>query len=206
MYCVLFGKNPASYYKVYREWYMRSHGHDVEISNLPFIRPSNKNFIYDPFSIDFDSPFDKFDYEEFIQTQSHDSKNLDNVFNFADQDPNVKKDGSFNFENFMKSIESLSYSAMYSDDNSKKFTFKPMTEQIKLNGNKNLGKVKMPDYPGQQSTASTIRERTYLKLAQASVLARKNELGLILDILSSCLDVDPKQRPTIQGLLNSPIF
>jgi serine/threonine protein kinase len=84
LYCVLFGKNPASYYKVYREWYMRSHGHDVEISNLPFIRPSNKNFIYDPFSIDFDSPFDKFDYEEFIQSQSHESKNLDNVFNFAD--------------------------------------------------------------------------------------------------------------------------
>jgi serine/threonine protein kinase len=106
----------------------------------------------------------------------------------------------------MKSIESLSYSAMYTDNNSKKFTFKPMTEQIKLNGNQGLDRVKMPDYPGQQSTANTIREKTYLKLAQASVLARKNELGLILDILSSCLDVDPKQRPTIQGLLNSPIF
>ena len=38
------------------------------------------------------------------------------------------------------------------------------------------------------------------------VLERKNELGLILDLISSCLDVDPKKRPTIQGLLNSPIF
>jgi len=38
------------------------------------------------------------------------------------------------------------------------------------------------------------------------VLERKNELGLILDLISSCLDVDPKKRPTITGLLHSPIF
>ena len=42
--------------------------------------------------------------------------------------------------------------------------------------------------------------------AQAGVLARKNELGLILDLISSCLDVDPKRRPTIPGLLKSPLF
>lgn len=42
--------------------------------------------------------------------------------------------------------------------------------------------------------------------AQAKVLERKNELGLILDLISSCLDVDPKKRPTIPGLLNSPLF
>lgn len=38
------------------------------------------------------------------------------------------------------------------------------------------------------------------------MLARKNELGLILDLISSCLDVDPKRRPTIPGLLTSPLF
>lgn len=43
-------------------------------------------------------------------------------------------------------------------------------------------------------------------MAKATVLDRKNELGLILDLISSCLDVDPKKRPTIQGMLNSPIF
>jgi hypothetical protein len=42
--------------------------------------------------------------------------------------------------------------------------------------------------------------------AKAAVLARKNELGLILDLISSCLDVDPKRRPTIPGLINSPLF
>ena len=38
------------------------------------------------------------------------------------------------------------------------------------------------------------------------MLDRKNELGLILDLISSCLDEDPKKRPTIQGMLHSPIF
>ncbi len=33
--------------------------------------------------------------------------------------------------------------------------------------------------------------------AQAEVLERKNELGLILDLIASCLDMDPKKRPTI---------
>jgi len=42
--------------------------------------------------------------------------------------------------------------------------------------------------------------------AKAGVLARKNELGLILDLISSCLDIDPKRRPTIPGLLHSPLF
>ena len=51
-----------------------------------------------------------------------------------------------------------------------------------------------------------MREKTYLALAKAQVLERKNELGLILDLISSCLDVDPKKRPTVEGLLHSPIF
>ena len=51
-----------------------------------------------------------------------------------------------------------------------------------------------------------MREKTYLQLAKAQVLDRKNELGLILDLVASCLDVDPKKRPTVQGLLNSPLL
>ena len=128
---------------------MKSHDHDVELSNLPFIRPSPKNFIYDPFSIDFDSPFDKVDYEELINTATIASKNLDDVFAFADQDPNMNADGSFNFENFMMSIEQLSYSAMFTDSNSKKFTFRPMTEQIERSGNPNLEQSSVPSYPGK---------------------------------------------------------
>jgi serine/threonine protein kinase len=42
--------------------------------------------------------------------------------------------------------------------------------------------------------------------AKGEVLERKNELGLILDLVASCLDMDPKKRPTINGLLNSPLF
>jgi serine/threonine protein kinase len=42
--------------------------------------------------------------------------------------------------------------------------------------------------------------------AKMEILERKNELGLILDLISSCLDLDAKKRPTINGLLNSPLF
>jgi serine/threonine protein kinase len=80
MYCVLFGKRPASYYKVYREWFKKSHNADVEIQNLPFIPPSQRNFIYDPFSIDFEMPFDKVDYEELFGKRSQQSDETDLSF------------------------------------------------------------------------------------------------------------------------------
>ena len=51
-----------------------------------------------------------------------------------------------------------------------------------------------------------MRKQIFKLLAKDSVLRRKNEMGLILDLLASCLDVDAKQRPTIGGLLNSHIF
>lgn len=106
----------------------------------------------------------------------------------------------------MKSIASLSYSAMFTDGNSKKFTFKPLTQQIEENNNPNKEPTQVPRFPGQQTKNSAVREKTYLALAKAQVLERKNELGLILDLISSCLDVDPKKRPTVEGLLHSPIF
>jgi hypothetical protein len=34
------------------------------MGNLPFVPPSSANFIYDPFSIDFENPFDNFSVEE----------------------------------------------------------------------------------------------------------------------------------------------
>jgi hypothetical protein len=57
MYCLLIGKQPDSYYSIYRGWYKKQHEHDIELGTLPFIPPSASNFLYDPFSIDFDNPF-----------------------------------------------------------------------------------------------------------------------------------------------------
>jgi len=127
LFSVLFGKKPPSYFKVYREWYLKSHGHDVELSNLPFIRPSSKNFLYDPFSLDFDNPFDKVDYEELMSKKAEANPSVNDLYTRSEDDASTNDDGSFNFDNFMKSIESLSYSAMFEEGNSKKFTFKPLT-------------------------------------------------------------------------------
>lgn len=55
-------------------------------------------------------------------------------------------------------------------------------------------------------TNQEIRLRMIQAFAKSAVLERKNELGLIMDLISSCLDLDPKRRPTIPGLLSSPLF
>lgn len=134
LFSVLFGKKPISYYRVYRKWYIKSHGHDVEHSNLPFIRPSPKNFIYDPFSLDFDNPFDKVDYEELLHHRLS-NQSLDDLESSLEQDSSRSREGTLDFTNFMMSIKSLSYSAMFTDNASKKFTFKPLTKKIEENNN-----------------------------------------------------------------------
>ncbi len=115
----------------------------------------------------------------------------------------IDKQGSgFNFENVMKCIKNLSLSSLFENGNSKKFTFKSIADQIKDNSGANAA----PKFAGQSHTNQDIRHKMLTVFAKGEVLERKNELGLILDLIASCLDMDPKKRPTISGLLNSPLF
>jgi serine/threonine protein kinase len=101
----------------------------------------------------------------------------------------------------MKCVKDLSYSGMFTKENSRKFDFKRIIE--KDSADKPEETIR---FAGQQNKLHKVRNDFLKIMAKASVLERKNELGLILDLISACLDVDPKKRPTIQGLLNSPIF
>lgn len=104
----------------------------------------------------------------------------------------------------MKCISDLSYSGMFTKENSKKFNFSKIVE--KDSETKEQDKETPFRFAGQQMTQASVRKQFLMLMAKSQVLERKNELGLILDLISGCLDVDPKKRPTIQGLLHSPIF
>lgn len=93
MYCLLLGKKPRSFYAVYREWYKKCHGHDVEMGILPFIPPSLSNFLYDPFSVDFENPFENED----------DSWNKPNNLNIKGS-LKEKEGEKISFENFIKCL------------------------------------------------------------------------------------------------------
>lgn len=94
------------------------------MSNLPFTPPSNSNFLYDPFSIDFENPFDQVNIEDLVEsTKKHKNVLVDLEAKFR------SKDGKFNFANFMKCIDQMSYSSMFSDGNSKKFNFTSVIEK-----------------------------------------------------------------------------
>jgi len=194
MYCLLLGKKPPSYYSSYRAWYKKCHGHDVEMATLPFIPPSQSNFLYDPFAVDFENPFDG-EEDRWSQEGGLDI-----------QGSLKEKQGSMNFENFIKCLQGRSYSSLFTQENSKKFHFKTVSEQADQEGGLGQGGPRAPRYPGQPLTNQEARLRLMTAFARADVLARKNELGLILYLISSCLDADPKRRPTITGLLNSPLF
>jgi len=120
MFCVLFGKKPDSFYKTYRQWYKKSHNHDVEMGDLPFLPPSKSNFLYDPFSIDFENPFENVDYEEMLVNKMKGTHKADDL-----------QKQNFDFGNFMKCIKDLSYSAMFTDENSKKYNFNSVSDEIK---------------------------------------------------------------------------
>ena len=115
MYSLLLGRQPDSFYAVYRNWYKRQHGgYDIELSQMPFIPPSASNFLYDPFTVDFDNPFSPKAEEELEVTNQ--VAGLEGSL--------IDKQGSgFNFENIMKCIKNLSISSLFEGNNSKKFTF-----------------------------------------------------------------------------------
>jgi len=116
MYCILFGRKPTSYYQTYKQWLLKAHQTDIELGNLPFTPPSKSNFIYDPFSINFENPFENFDEDELADT------NVSKKFELDALEASFKqKDGTMNFDNFMMCIEDLSYSGMFTKENSKKF-------------------------------------------------------------------------------------
>jgi hypothetical protein len=58
MYCLLLGKKPKSFYSTYRSWCKRNAHTDIEVQQLPFTPPSSNYFLYDPFAVDFENPFD----------------------------------------------------------------------------------------------------------------------------------------------------
>ena len=192
MYCLLLGKKPQSYYSAYRAWYRKCHGHDVELATIPFIPASQSNFLYDPFAIDLDDPL--------TEEESHWSSLLDIGGSLTE------KESTLNFENFIKCLKGRSYSSLFTQENSKKFHFKSIADQLEQADGPGLDGPRAPRYPGQASSSQASRMRLLTAFARADVLSRKNELGLILDLVSSCLDPDPKRRPTIAGLLGSPLF
>jgi serine/threonine protein kinase len=192
MYCLLLGKKPESYYASYRAWYKKCHGHDVEMASLPFIPPSQSNFLYDPFAIDFENPFEG---EEELWGRDAGLQELGSF---------TEKKGKINFENFIKCLQGRSYSSLFTQESSKKFHFQTLEKKLDQGGQGSGPKA--PQFPGQPTTNEDTRLRLMKAFARADVLARKNELGLILDLVSSCLDADPKRRPTIAGLQHSPLF
>ncbi len=120
MYCILLGQKPDSFYSIYRTWYKAQHGHDIELGQLPFIAPSSSNFLYDPFSIDFDNPFSAEESE----------------LNFLNIPGSlIEKKGKLNFDNCMKCIKNLSNSSLFDSQGgtSKKFHFKNLAQGIKDN-------------------------------------------------------------------------
>ena len=136
MYSLLLGRCPESFYSVYRRWYKRQHGgYDIELSQLPFIPPSASNFLYDPFTVDFDNPFGPKAEDELEITN-----NIEEL-----QGSLIDKQGSgFNFENVMKCIKNLSISSLFEGGNSKKFTFQTIAQQIE----NNKGAGGPPRFPG----------------------------------------------------------
>lgn len=119
MYSLLLGREPESFYSVYRRWYKRQHGgHDIELTQLPFIPPSSSNFLYDPFTVDFDNPF----------TKAEDELEITNNISGLSGSLIDKQGSGFNFENVMKCIKNLSLSSLFENGNSKKFTFQSIAD------------------------------------------------------------------------------
>lgn len=87
---------------------------------MPFIPPSEANFLYDPFAFDFNNPFNQDDDQ---------AKLLD-----LEGSLKMKHAGSLSFENMIKCLKDMSYSALFSQEDAKKFYFPKISEQLEEQG------------------------------------------------------------------------
>ena len=90
---------------------------------------------------------------------------------------------------------------MFTSEHSTKFNLRSLDEMSKARAQNVI-----PRFSGIQTAGEQTRMQAYTRLASTEILGRKNELGLILDTVASCLEMDPKKRPTIRGLFSSPLF
>ena len=59
-----------------------------------------------------------------------------------------EKQGSMSFENFIKCLKDMSYSSLFTQENSKKFHFKTVAEQVDDNIARGADSQSAPSFPG----------------------------------------------------------
>ena len=96
MMCVLFGREPRSFYSEYREWLKDNYRVNLEDdvkARIPFVPPAQASFIYDPLS---------YDLQEYLyDTYGYGAGRMQKQYRFT---------------NMIECLPSMSYSALFSKD------------------------------------------------------------------------------------------
>jgi len=176
LFQILMGEAPASYFKEYKEW-LKTHAHNL---NDTLIEPSSISFIYDPLSgIQVNQKTGRISVSpQFPENSKFTPKS-------------ILSEGRLKCENTLKALQNLSYSSILDG--------KELAASGKLGVILN-NDAKLRPKSNRETTAQLIEAMTSSKSGEKSLL------GIILDLIACCLDMNPQNRPSLEDLLKSPIF
>lgn len=109
---------------------------------LPFISPSESNFIYDPFGVEVE--VNKDDNDGNLLSQS-------GLLNFSGSLKGSEQ-GNLNFDKFIMCLKNMSYSSLFTQENSKKFHFKTIAQQMRDNNISEDATQNAPHFAGRSMT------------------------------------------------------
>ena len=177
LYSLLFGITPPSFYSIYKQWAQQHLKVNAAMAHRPFRNPSPHTFLYDPLSL--------------IRRTD------DNQFYLIKEETESKY--IFDYTNTQTALSLSSYSALF-DNKNPQFPFNKLEEE-----GSELAK-KEATLGSFLSKMGKIRAEEMMKLSGERESGNKTQIGLLLDLVSCCLDINSNHRPTIQGLIHSPLF
>ena len=197
LYTILIGTPPTSYYRMYKAWRL-THEEKQKSEDSPLVEPSSRSFVYDPLSsILIDRK------EQRIRV----SQPEDSTLASADKDLLSRKEleeGKAKCDNTIQALQVLSYSSLIEDKGW-------LSPYQRLGQTVNpTAKSKLTATRGREAAAQLIET-----LSTGSILSdqskpgsvrHKSILGLMLDLIACCMDVNTQDRPRLSALLASPMF
>lgn len=198
LYSILIGTPPPSYFGEYKTWKLTTKTYRDKPFVFPLIEPASQSFIYDPVSaVEIDIENGKILVNSVKQNQNSRNivqqalkigkkKILNTLSALSLQSYSGVIEGKGWLSQFGKLGNDLSEQAMGKD------IWKPTKKKGKETQAQMIEALSKGTIGANEETTGGVRE--------------KSSLGLLFDIIACCLDVSPQNRPSLQGLINSPLF
>lgn len=199
LFTVLFGEKPVSYISQLKQWINNHTNLKFEKIVFPY-DITNSSFNYEPFNA-------SYGFNLNIEDKNH-CDSLDTYYTEETSNVGFSCFSKFNKNSYLENLINVLANKSFSSVISKKYKESSECGSDYINDDvHNTNKVKFNLKENKTNNNSTvINDSNKAKNNESLNKSKINGLGLILDLISSCLSPEPKNRPDLIDLIHSDLF